>query len=146
MSACTLKTDRAVYQSQKHLRHWRGVRASTTPFLWDRAPLPVTWCKPRGEMENERPQLAPCLSPEKGLARAHLCLGVHVRLQEERGGIYTQKLLLCKSYTRFHKTVQVDLPKAPACDQDCLERTVFGVLGVGSVATAGMMQELERGF
>lgn len=67
-------------------------------------------------MENELPQITLYLSAEKGLARAHLCVGVHVHLQEEREGVYRQRLLLCKSCTEFHKTVQVDLPKAPACD------------------------------
>lgn len=52
------------------------------------------WCKPRGEVENELPQIALHLSAEKGLAQAHLCVGAHVCLQEEREGVYRPEAVI----------------------------------------------------
>lgn len=87
----------------------------------------------------------PCISLQRKVLPRLTCVWVRMSAYRKREKVFTdQRLLLCKSCTEFHKTVQVDLPKAPACDEDCLERTVLWVLGMGPVATAGMMQELVR--
>lgn len=47
---------------------------------------------------------------EKGVGPSSACACLH---SGKREGIDGQLLLLCKSCTRFHKSIQVYLPKAP---------------------------------
>lgn len=104
------------------------------------------WCDANQEEKWKMNSLKlPCVSLQRKVLPRLTCVWVRMSAYRKREKVFTdQRLLLCKSCTEFHKTVQVDLPKAPACDEDCLESTVLWVLGMGPVATAGMMQELVR--
>lgn len=77
----------------------------------------------------------PCISLSgKGTCLRPCCTwAVRVCVQEEREGIYRTLLLLCKSCTRFHKTVQFICQRLPDSHTGLATGTVWRKLCVWGV-------------
>lgn len=99
----------------KFLRHWRGWWLSQNSILvsfttCNRMPMIKTNQEENLQMNSIKYS---CISLQRKNSVRLTCEWMCMSAYRQREGIYRQLLWLCKSCTKFHKSVQVSLPKAP---------------------------------